>query len=259
MIGRVIAAAAGVFLLSALSGCGHSSWLPAKHAAYNPLTKAVVWTAGPAELALDSGGKVSVPAGADYLLGIDAMAYSYQTTGSYSDTAEVLIRLENATLRIDYRNSAYIPEGDYCHLDLERAKAGTQARIAARNSQTDDAAKKEAMGLWIMPPRYDRASHELTFGRLVGTNARPVVNLFVAKLVRRGLYLATWSGTQQDAPTALLQGHVAKQILDSLQPAPNDLYEQHTDREPLAGFTIAGFWDTPETAPAYANVPQDCE
>lgn len=261
MTNRISAAIAVAGLLALLSSCGQLSSLklPPKYAELTLETAKIEWTPGPVELALPSGASVGIPAGADYALDYYAKAYDVQTTGDYADSTEAMIRIGAATLRIDYRPDGYVADTDYCHLDLARAKAGTQARIAQRNADIEDPAKKRAMGLWTLAPRYVKADHELMYGRLAGTNAKPRANLFVAKLIRRGFYLFTWSGTQQEAGTALAAGHPARQVLASFRPAADGAYEQYVSGDALADRTVAGFWDAPETAPAYANTPQDCQ
>ena len=257
MKSRIFATALATCLLAA---CSQGSLkLPPKYGELTLENAKIAWTPGPVDLALPSGATVSIPAGAEYALDFYAKAYDMQTTGDYADSTEAVIRIGAASLRIDYRPNGYIPDTDYCHLDLARAKAGTQARITQRNAGIADPAKKRAMGLWTVAPHYLKPERELMFGRLTGTNAKPKVNLFVAKLVRRGFYLFTWTGSQQEAGNALGSAHPAGQILQSLRPAPDDAYEQYAPGDALAGYTIAGFWDVPTTAPAYASVPQDCQ
>jgi hypothetical protein len=261
MVFRFPCAPAVIGFALLLSACGELSplKLPPKYAELTLETAKIEWTPGPAALALPSGASVNIPAGADYAFDFYAKAYDVQTTGDYADSTEATIRIGTATLRIDYRPDGYVPDTDYCHLDLARAKAGTQARIAQRNAGIEDPAKKRAMGLWTLAPRYVKPDHELMYGRLAGTNAKPRANLFVAKLIRRGFYLFTWSGSQQEAGTALAAGHPARQVLASFRPVADGAYEQHESGDALSGYTVAGFWDAPETAPAYANTPQDCQ
>jgi uncharacterized membrane-anchored protein len=169
-----------------------------------------------------------------------------------------MIRAGTSEIRLDYRNAGYIPDGDYCHLDFDRAKIGTEARIKGENAKRKSFEDLHIVGDWFLPPSYDQNLHRLIYGRIVGTADHRNPNIFVAELTRHGYYMFIWNSDEADIKRALQQGQPLAQAIESIHALPEDAYDRYQKGEPDAGYTVAGFWDMPETAASYRNIMQDC-
>lgn len=237
---------AGVCLFAAAGVSADQGIYPRTDEELRAAYDALQWhnQAGPYALP-QSHATVQLPSGLLLLLGADARRYSWLGNGiDYPATEAVLIHNAgniNREVYYDWRGAGHVSDSDWADVDSDELLARLRDATEAAN---DDRVKRggEPMHVvgWLEPPRYDEATHTVTYALELNDDDGSWSNAVALRLGRAGYTELSWAGPVDRFSDAGGQPDLLSQALATHSFDPGHRYEDFRDGDKTADYGVEG-------------------
>lgn len=188
---------------------------------------------------------IKLRSGQALLLGGDAERYSWLSSGTEFPDTEAVLSYDSANAQaevyFEWRDEGYISDSDWADIDVDQLlqdyRDGTEA---ANDDRVENGFQPMHVVGWLESPRYDKATHTVTYAIELKDEDGSWANAFALRLARKGYTEFTWVGS-----IGLFQGAAGRPALLNDALASHSFEEGHRyadfqEGDEVAAYGIAG-------------------
>jgi uncharacterized membrane-anchored protein len=148
----------------------------------------------------ESHAVIRLRAGRMLLVGNDAQRYEWLNSGTESSETEAVLSYDTSSAQsdvyFDWREEGYVSDADWADVNadelLEVYRAGAEA---GNDERIDKGIEPMHVVGWLEKPRYDKATHTVTYAMELKDKNGSWANAFALRLGRAGYTELTWVGS----------------------------------------------------------------